>query len=119
MKNTKNSKETKNKQVGELIYGTHPIIEVLKAKRRKVISIYTTKPEPKSWTQIQQLWPKYHVPIQYVARDILTRMAGSSDHQGVVAWVQAYPYRKQFFDSKKSPFLIMLDGIQDTRNVGA
>jgi 23S rRNA (guanosine2251-2'-O)-methyltransferase len=115
----KNTKETKNKTVGELIYGTHPVIEVLKAKRRKVISIYTTKPEPKSWQQIQALWPKYQVPIQYVTRDVLTRMAGSTDHQGVVAWVQVYPYRKTFFDSKKSPFLVMLDGIQDVRNVGA
>lgn len=115
----KNTKETKNKTVGELIYGIHPVIEVLKAKRRKVISIYTTKPEPKSWQQIKDLWPKYQVPIQYVARDVLTRMAGSTDHQGVVAWVQAYPYRKQFFDPKKSPFVVMLDGIQDVRNVGA
>lgn len=117
MKNTKEKKDTKT--VGELIYGVHPIIEVLKAKRRKVISIYTTKPEPKSWQQIQTLWPKYHVPIQYVAREILTKMAGSSDHQGIVAWVQTYPYRKQFFDVKKQPFLVMLDSLQDTRNVGA
>lgn len=117
MKNTKDKKD--NKTVGELIYGVHPVIEVLKAKRRKVISIYTTKPEPKSWQQVQALWPKYHVPIQYVARDVLTRMAGSSDHQGIVAWVHPYTYRKQFFDPKKQPFLVMLDSIQDTRNVGA
>jgi len=115
----KNTKETKNKTVGELIYGIHPIIECLKAKRRKVISIYTTKPEPKAWDQIQAVWPKYQVPIQYVNRDVLTRMAGTTDHQGFVAWVQTFGFRKQFFDPKKSPFLIMLDGIQDPRNVGA
>lgn len=112
-------KEKNTKTVGELIYGVHPVIEVLKAKRRKIISIYTTKPEPKSWKAIQDLWPKYHVPIQYVSRDVLTRMAASTDHQGIVAWVGSYTYRKQFFDSKKSPFLVMLDSIQDTRNVGA
>lgn len=107
------------KPVGELVYGIHPVVELLKAKRRKLISIYTTKPEPKAWAQIAELWPKYHVPIQYVSRDILTRMAGTTDHQGVVAWVHPYPFRKVFFDAEKQPFLVMLDGIQDGRNVGA
>ncbi|MCX5922794.1 MAG: RNA methyltransferase [Candidatus Dependentiae bacterium] len=112
-------KKTKE-HIGELIYGIHPLIEVLKAKRRKVISVYTTKPEPKAWKNVQDFWPKYHVPIQYVSRDVLARMAGgTTDHQGVVAWVQEYHYRKQFFDAKKQPFLVMLDGIKDTRNVGA
>jgi len=100
-------------------YEKHPTLEVLKAKRRKIISIYTTKPEPKAWKNIQELLPKYPVAIQYVTREVLTRMAGTSDHQGVVTWVNTYSYKKQFFDVKKSPFLVMLDGIQDTRNVGA
>lgn len=111
--------QNSKKQVGELIYGVHPLIELLKAKRRKLISVYTTKPEPKAWTKIQALWPKYHVAVQYVTRDILTKMAGTTDHQGFVAWVQAFPYRKVFFNAEKQPFLVMLDSIQDARNVGA
>lgn len=111
--------QNSKKQVGELIYGVHPLLELLKAKRRKLISLYTTKPEPKAWAQIQALWPKYQVAIQYVSRDILTKMAGTTDHQGFVAWVAAFPYRKSFFDPKKQPFLVMLDSIQDARNVGA
>jgi len=108
-----------SKQVqGELIYGIHPVIEVLKAKRRKVISIYTTRPEPKSWSMIVKLLPK-HVQIQYVAREVLNKMAITTDHQGVVAWVQPFVLRKKFFDSNNQRYLLMLDGIQDTRNVGA
>ncbi len=110
--------KTKN-VVGELIYGIHPVVELLKAKRRKLISLYTTKPTPKSWEQIERLMPAYPVQIQYVTRDVLTRMAESSDHQGVVAWVHAFPFRKKFFEPEHSPFLVMLDGIQDPRNVGA
>ncbi|HEX4069129.1 MAG TPA: RNA methyltransferase [Candidatus Babeliales bacterium] len=111
----KKDKETK----GELIFGIHPVIELLKAKRRKLISLYTTKPTPQAFDEIQKVWPKYPVPIQYVAREVLDRMAGTSDHQSVVAWVQSFPYRKQFFDAKKHKFLVMLDGVQDPRNVGA
>jgi 23S rRNA (guanosine2251-2'-O)-methyltransferase len=104
---------------GELIFGIHPVVELLKAKRRKLISVYTTKPTPQAFDEIQKVWPKYPVPIQYVAREVLDRMVGTNDHQGVVAWTQAFPYRKQFFDPKKQKFLVMIDGVQDPRNLGA
>lgn len=111
--------KNKKKVVGELIYGIHPVVELLKAKRRKLISIYTTKPEPKGFKEIQKYMPKYPVAIQYVKRDILNRMAETTDHQGVVAWVQKYSYRKKPFDPQKQPFIVLLDSIQDPRNVGA
>ncbi len=104
---------------GELIYGIHPVVELLNAKRRKIISIYTTKPVPKQWREIEKRMPPYPVPIQYVSRDVLVNMCGSTEHQGVVAWVQSFPFRKKPFDAEKSPFLVMLDSIQDPRNVGA
>lgn len=110
----------KTKQVpGELIFGINPVVEVLKARKRKLISIYTTKPEPKGFAQIQKLMPAYPVAIQYVTREVLHRMAGTTDHQGVVAWVQTFGFRQKPFDASKQPFLIMLDGIQDPRNLGA
>jgi len=115
----KSTKKEKAKLTGELIFGIHPLCEVLKAKRRKVISIYTTKPEPKSWKSIEKLLPKYPIPIQYVNRDILYKMIGTNDHQGVVAWVQKFPFRRKFFNPTKQKFLVMLDGIQDPRNLGA
>ena len=111
--------DKKNKPQGELIYGIHPLIEVLKAKRRKVISIYTTRPTPKAWTKIEKLLPERPIPIQYVSRDVLSNMAKTDDHQGVVAWVQSFPFRGKAFDPQKHKFLVLLDGIQDPRNVGA
>jgi 23S rRNA (guanosine2251-2'-O)-methyltransferase len=109
----------KTKTVGELIYGINPLIEVLKAKRRKILSIYTTKPTPDAWKKIEPFLPSYPIAMQYVTRDVLHRMAGSSDHQGFIAWVQPFPFRKKPFDPVKHPFLVMLDGIQDPRNLGA
>jgi len=111
----KKDKETK----GELIFGIHPVVELLKAKRRKLISLYTTKPTPQAFEDIQKVWPKYPVAIQYVAREVLDRMVGTTDHQGVVAWTQEFPFRKVFFDPKKHKFLVMIDGVQDPRNLGA
>jgi len=110
----------KDKEIkGELIFGINPVVELLKAKRRKLISVYTTKPTPQAFDEIQKLWPKYPVAIQYVAREVLDRMVGTTDHQSVVAWTHAFGYRKKFFEPQKQKFLVMIDGVQDPRNLGA
>jgi 23S rRNA (guanosine2251-2'-O)-methyltransferase len=103
---------------GELIYGIHPIIELLKAKRRKINSVYTTNPTPKAWDQIAALLPSY-VPVNYVTRESLFNIAQTTDHQGVVAWAQPFVFRRKFFEVTKQKNLVMLDGIQDSRNLGA
>lgn len=101
-----------------IVYGIHPVLELLKAKKRKLYFIYTTKPEPKAFTTIQRLLPDY-VKINYVDKSVLAKMAETTDHQSVVAKVAPFVFRSKFFDPKKSKFLIMLDGIQDPRNLGA
>ncbi len=113
-------KNKKNKvQSVEYVYGIHSIKELLKAKKRKIISLYTTRPEPKVYHEIKRLLPKYPVQIQYVSREKLSKIAGSDDHQGIVVLAYPYVYRTTFFDAKKHPFLLLLDGVQDVRNVGA
>lgn len=117
MQNTRNKKP--NDIRGEVVYGVHPIVELLKAKKRKLLALYTTKPVPQAFAQIEALMPKYPVQIQYVSRDALTRMAGTADNQSVVALAAPFVYRTTFFEREKAPFLLMLDGIQDVRNLGA
>jgi 23S rRNA (guanosine2251-2'-O)-methyltransferase len=102
----------------ELVFGIHPLVELLKAKRRKLVTLYTTKPTPKSWDQIAPLLSK-DVQIQYVARDILSKIAQTTDHQSVVALATPLVKRKKFFDPAKHPFLLLLDSVQDPRNLGA
>ncbi len=102
----------------EVIFGIHPIIELLKAKRRKLHIIYTTKPAPKKWGQIAELLPK-HIQVQPVEKAFLNRLAGTEDHQSVVALAAPFVTRKKHFDPKKHKFLLMLDEIQDTKNLGA
>jgi 23S rRNA (guanosine2251-2'-O)-methyltransferase len=109
-----------NKQVsGELIYGAHPIIEALRAKRRKLLSIYTTKPLPKAWDRVQKYLPKAVPNIQYVNKDVLDRMAGSTEHNGILAWFSPFKFASKIFDPVKKPFVLLLDSVQDVRNLGA
>lgn len=101
-----------------LIYGAHPIIELLRARRRKLYLIYTTQPTPKIWNQIQPLLNSY-TEVKFVSRDALTKLAGTTDHQSVVGFAGPQIIRKAFFDPKEFKFLVMLSEIQDPRNVGA
>lgn len=103
----------------DVVYGVHPVLELLKQKNRKVFEIYTLKPEPKVWAQVKQLLPKYPVRVHAFTRQALSEKLGTTDHQGIAALVQPYGYRKQFFSPVKEPVLLMLDGIEDVRNLGA
>lgn len=102
----------------DLVFGINPIIELLKSKKRKLSIIYTTKNPPKNWDKIKALLPAY-TQIQYVEKDVLTKMAQTDDHQSVLAYASPFVLRNKFFEAEKTKFLLMLDGIQDPRNLGA
>jgi 23S rRNA (guanosine2251-2'-O)-methyltransferase len=112
-------KKRTRQQAQDFIFGPHPIIELLKAKKRKIYSIYMSKPEPRMWGYIKQLLPKKPIPIRYVARETLYKIAGTTDHQGIVAYVQPFVFAKKFFNPHQYPFILLLDGIQDVGNLGA
>lgn len=112
-------KNTSTQLPNDMVYGVHPIIEVLKAKKRKIISIYTTKPLPEGWERIKSYLPKQSPMIQYVSRQVLDKMTGTADHNNIVAWVSPFKYSSKMFGPDSKPFILMLDGIQDVRNLGA
>ncbi|HBS48007.1 TPA: hypothetical protein DEO28_02670 [Candidatus Dependentiae bacterium] len=113
------SKTESKKPKYDLIYGPHAIGEMLKAKKRKLISIYTTKPLPKSWERIKKYLPQSIPNIQYISKDALTRMAGSDDHNGIIALTTPARFASKMFNPKERPFILLLDAIQDVRNLGA
>lgn len=123
MKPTRNSVKPVRKKTaektGELLFGAHSIIEALKAKRRKLISVYTTEPAPRSWERIKPYLPKSVPNIQYVSTNVLGSMAEGGKHMGIVAWFSPFPYRSKMFEPKTHPFIVILDGVQDVQNLGA
>jgi 23S rRNA (guanosine2251-2'-O)-methyltransferase len=90
-----------------IIYGRNPVAEAIRAKRRPVKRIWATHPDE---------WPKAE-PAD--AEQIAAR-CGSEDHQGVCADVGPYPYADA--DSlleADDALVVVLDQIQDPRNLGA
>lgn len=103
----------------DILYGVHPIIECLKAGRRRISAIYMTKPEPKGWNRIKPHLPQRRPQLQYVTRDVLDRLAGTADHMGIIAYVQQYSYATKDFTPQDKPRVLVLDGVKDVRNLGA
>ncbi len=100
-----------------IVFGAHPIIELLKAKRRSLLKFYTTDPAPKSFDQIKRLIPA-HIPISIVSHEALNRLTGTIEHQGVAGLTTPFQFRKKPFLPEKTPFVVLIDSVQDTRNLG-
>ncbi len=107
-----------NQEEHSIVYGIHPLQELLRAKKRTIKKLYVTNPAPKSAHAIIGKIPQ-HVQIVYTDKQQLDKMTESRDHQGIAAITSPFPYRKQFFDTKNYPLIVLIDSVQDPRNMGA
>jgi 23S rRNA (guanosine2251-2'-O)-methyltransferase len=82
----------------ERIYGRRPVAEAERGRRR-----------------VHEVWR-----APETAAEELTRLAGSPDHQGVVAEVDPYPYADGTeLLAEPGALLMALDQVQDPQNLGA
>jgi 23S rRNA (guanosine2251-2'-O)-methyltransferase len=98
--------------VSDAVYGRNPVRELLAAGRRTVHEVHAL---PKL---TQEPW-RAGVPVREASRDRLARLAGTGDHQGVVAIADPYPYVEPRELLERPGPLVCLDGAQDPRNLGA
>ena len=107
------------------VYGRNPVLELLRSGGRRADEIAVLAGAQGPLGEVVALARRAGVKISFRTRDQLTAMAGSDDHQGVVARVAAAEYRS--LDeilagveiSGEAPFLLVLDRVQDPRNFGA
>ncbi len=110
----------------ELLYGIHPVLEALRAERplRRIYLLLGRRgPEI---SEILKLGRSQGALITEVRREVLDRLAGrGAAHQGVVAFGSAArplslsDLLKRCREREEPPFLILLDGVEDPRNLGA
>jgi 23S rRNA (guanosine2251-2'-O)-methyltransferase len=110
----------------DVLFGRHPVLELLRASSRRVdeVAIAAHGRGP-ALQDLLALARTQGVKVSFRTRDQLTAMAGTSDHQGVVARVAATSYAD--LDSllavqaerAEPAFLLALDRVQDPRNLGA
>lgn len=112
--------------MSEYIVGRNPVIEHLKRGTQAVEKIWIAERNTHSRIRhIVTMAEKAGVPIKHCSRRELDRLEPSVPHQGVIAFVSAARYDDlpsilaKIERSGHSALLIILDNIQDPRNLGA
>ncbi|MGJ9384573.1 23S rRNA (guanosine(2251)-2'-O)-methyltransferase RlmB [Salipaludibacillus neizhouensis] len=109
----------------DYIVGRNPVLEALKGNH-PINKIWIAEGSLKgSMTNVIQASKTNKVQIQSVPRKKLDHMVPDSNHQGVVAQIAAYEYQdisvllERAAERGESPFLIMLDELEDPHNLGS
>jgi len=117
-------------QSKNLIFGTLPVLEALRAETRRIEKIIVAEGgQEKRLAEILFLARQHGVPFQKTPRESLSKFVESgANHQGVIAFVASadyYPTAKlldeiyQKIEAGEKPLIVVLDGVEDPRNLGA
>ena len=108
---------------GDVIEGRQAVRELLLAEKRKVREVpFLAGMDPSPvLSQIKDLAMESRVPVYEVSRAKFDLLATTDAPQGVIAFAE--PLRNLEIDellaTKKKPFLLVIDGVVDPRNLGA
>ena len=108
------------------LFGRHPVLELLRADSRRVeeVAVIAEGRGP-ALQELLVLARSRGIKVSFRTRDQLTAMAGTTHHQGVVARVAGARYSSLgdllalSVVRCEPPFLVVLDQVQDPRNLGA
>lgn len=104
----------------EKICRLNPLLEVLKASPSRVTKIFVQNGQgPHRLGEVLREAREGGVPFVFVPREKLDRMA--AHHQGVVAFLapKEYSSLEDLIAAPGTPFLVLLDEVEDPQNVGA
>lgn len=111
-----------------LLYGVNPVLEALRADRVPSDIIVAEGVRDQRLRELIDLAHAKDVSVKRVPRAKLDRELGNTHHQGVIAHVSqaAYADADDLLDSISNeqnrgvePLVLVLDGIEDPRNLGA
>ncbi|MBQ27795.1 MAG: 23S rRNA (guanosine(2251)-2'-O)-methyltransferase RlmB [Nitrospiraceae bacterium] len=109
-----------------MIVGVHPLKEALRTVNVRLDQVIIRQgSRNRQHEEIRRLAKHACVPVKLVPSEALDRLARSPKHQGVLGYVSQKVYVS--FDAlleevgmaEVSPFLLVLDGVEDPRNMGA
>ena len=108
-----------------VIEGRNAVIEAFRANRTVDKLFVLEHCKEGSMNTVLREAKKHDTVIQYVKKERLEQMSETGKHQGVIAYIAAYEYAsvedilKKAEEQGESPFVIVLDDIEDPHNLGA
>jgi 23S rRNA (guanosine2251-2'-O)-methyltransferase len=109
-----------------IIYGTLPVLEALRANARRLEKILIAEgAREHRIAEIIDLARASHIQFQKVTRENLAKLVEpGANHQGVVAFTASADYADADellaeISGQENPLVLILDGVEDPRNLGA
>lgn len=109
----------------EVVYGAHPVRELLEARRRDVERLFVLRERAASVGRILRAAREAGVPVSYVERQAFARRLGPrAVHQGIAALVAPLPYADADVLARTATadpcgLLVLVDRVEDAGNLGA
>jgi 23S rRNA (guanosine2251-2'-O)-methyltransferase len=110
----------------ETLFGLHPVLDAIEAGRRTVDRVLVAREGGgKNLGRLLRAARAAGVPVTYLPKDVLAKKIGArAAHQGVAALVTPVAYADpeeicRAAAARPAGLLLMLDGIEDPRNLGA
>lgn len=109
----------------ETLYGIHPVLEALRAGKRRVGYVIIAKDKSPEHRSIINLARKNKIPVYKKSLQELESFIPGAKHQGVLAKVNPLPdidiedLINSAWEHNEDPFLMLADCVQDPHNLGA
>lgn len=105
------------------IYGVLPVLEALRADHRRIEKVLiATGANERRLAEIIALCRQRSIVCDRVPRDSFSKLLGTeANHQGVAAFTASAEYvdLDEILDPAENPLVLLLDGVEDPRNLGA
>ena len=128
-KKKKSSKQPRFHATGglEVLYGVNPVFEAIRAKKRKIHTLYVTPLFAQKDRSLIRAAEVRNISVEERDKKEIARLSGREDNQGVCAMVSAYQclnpekFLKKIASAPEEqlPNILMIDNIQDVNNVAA
>ncbi len=108
-----------------IIFGKHPVMEVLRAGRRKVSLIHYLKGSKNRLDEILSIARKKNIRLKEVDRHTLSKMTDDGNHQGISAEVSPpkifdlKTFAERITSRNGKTVIVIMDSIADPHNFGA
>jgi len=108
-----------------LIIGKQPVLEALKSRQpiERILILHGTAGS--HIDQVKQLARKLAIPVKETDKERFAELAGDALAQGIIAVIDSYRYAEieeiltVAQQKNESPFILILDEIEDPHNLGA
>ena len=109
----------------EYHFGLHSVEALITTQPEIILNLFVLQGrDDQRLKQLLKQAEPHGISVQPAGRDTLAKLAGSPQHQGIVAAVRAAPVLNEqdlddLLDKKSDVFLLVLDQITDPHNLGA